>query len=137
MKKFLGVAIFALVAGLPAYAQHSAGSGFAGSSAGVPTSNGGGGGMGGGIGSVGGNTNLLPHYATLNTGTAAASGNDTDFEPSGYLPYDSAIAQGKLALDAKTKPLGQVAHENGQIEHPKAKKSMVQDVNGVAVLILQ
>jgi hypothetical protein len=138
MKKFLGVAIFALVVGMPAYAQQRGnGSGFGGGSSNGPQANNGGGGMGGAISAVGGNTNLLPHYAMLSTGTAAASGNDTDFVPSGYLPYDNAIEKGKLALDAKTKPLGQIAHENEQVTHPKAKMRMVQDINGNAVLVLQ
>ena len=126
MKRLLGLAALALSVSVPAHAQRMGGSA----------------GAVGGSGSVGGagvssgtaNVSLLPHYSPRDFLVTSVSGTEADFTPSTFLGYDEAIAEGRAALAARTKPLAECAKESRNSERDKAKIAFLQDANGKAFL---
>ncbi len=134
MKKAIGIAAFVLFFAIPAHAQRG------GASTSAQVSNGGGGGGGGfgGGGLSGGTTsNLLPTYAPAHFKMSAVSGSDASFIPSGYLPFESAVAEGQAILDAEKKTPAEAAAAASIVPKPHAKVTVVQGANGDPIVIKQ
>ncbi len=128
MKRFIGLAILTLGLALSANAQ-SRGGGTAG-----PT-NGGGNGGGGGGGAIGGaGFSTLPNHPAATFAATAVSGTDAEFVPSTFLPFESAVAAGKAALDAEHASVAQVAEANSRAPKAKAKFALIEDATGNAVI---
>lgn len=68
---------------------------------------------------------------------SAVSGSDASFVPSGYLPFESAVAEGQAILDAEKKTLAEAAAASSIVPKPHAKVSMVQGANGDPIVIKQ
>ena len=128
MKRAIGVAAFILFFAIPAHAQ-------AGSSSSAHATEGGGGG-GGGFGG-GGGTGALPTYPRAHFKMNAVSGSDSSFVPSGYLPFDRAVAEGQAILDAEKKTPAEAAAATSIVPKPHAKVAVVQDANGDPIVIKQ
>lgn len=129
MKRAIGVAAFILFFAIPAHAQ-------AGSSGSArPTQNGGGGG-GGGFGG-GGGTGPLPVRPPAHFKMSAVTGSDASFIPSGYLPFDRAVAEGQAILDAEKRTPAEAAAATSIVPKPHAKVAVVQDANGDPIVIKQ
>ncbi len=131
MKKALGIAAFILFFAIPAHAQR----GGASSSA-QPTMSGGGGG-GGGFGGGSGTGSLLPAHPPAVFKMSAVSGSDATFIPSGYLPFDRAVAEGQAILDAENKTPAEAAAASSIVPKPHAKVAVVQGANGDPIVIQQ
>ncbi len=130
MKRAIGIAAFLLFFAIPAHAQ-------AGSSASALPNQGGGGGGGGGYGGGGSSSGPLPTYPRAQFKMSAVSGSDSSFIPSGYLPFDRAVAQGQAILDAEKKTPAEAAAAASIVPKPHAKISVVQDANGDPIVIKQ
>lgn len=61
------------------------------------------------------------------------SGTNTEFEPSLFMSYDKALAQGIADLAAKPRTLAEIAQENRKEQRTKAQSSFIQDANGKLV----
>jgi hypothetical protein len=133
MKRFLAVAAFVVLFSASAHAQNKGGVGSSG--AGYPTNSGYGGGGGGGVSGGGGNSGPLPDYPSAHFAMSAISGTDDAFSPSTFLPYDQAIAAGKVAVAAHAKSPAEAAEENSNARKAKAKVVFVQDANGGVVAL--
>ena len=133
MKRAIGVAAFILFFAIPAHAQKGASP--AGGSPSAQATSGGGGG-GGGFGG-GGGASRLPSYPPAHFKMSAVSGSDASFIPSGYLPFDRAVAEGQAILDAEKKTPAETAAATSIVPKPHAKVSVVQDANGDPVVIKQ
>jgi hypothetical protein len=135
MKRLLGLAILTLGLALSANAQ-SGGRALGG--VGGPTSGGGNGGGGGGSvgggGGLGAGFSTLPNHPSASFATAAISGTDAEFVPSTFLPFESAVAAGKAALDAQHASLAQVAKATSGTPKAKAKFTLIEDATGNAVI---
>ena len=129
MKRAIGVAAFILFFAIQAHAQ--AGS----SSTARPTQNGGGGG-GGGFGG-GGGTGPLPTRPPAHFKMSAVTGSEASFIPSGYLPFDRAVAEGQAILDAEKRTPAEAAAATSIVPKPHAKVAVVQDANGDPIVIKQ
>lgn len=101
MKTLLLLAAFLLIFSVPAYGQHA---GAAGTPAAAPVSGG-----GGGMGGMGGGS--LIHSPVTQFHFLLASGSEADYKMTSYLPFDKAVAEGRMALVAKSVDLGEVARE--------------------------
>lgn len=135
MKKAIGIAAFILFFAIPAHAQRGGGNPSA-----QPASNGGGGGGGGfGGGGFGGGTagSMLPASAPAHFKMSAVSGSDASFIPSGYLPFESAVAEGQALLDAEKKTPAEAAAASSILPKPHAKVTVVQAANGDPIVIRQ
>src|SRR5579862_9335055 len=126
MKKAIGIAAFVLFFAIPAHAQR----GGASSSAQVSNSGGGGGGFGGGFSGGGGTGSVLPDHPPAHFKMNAVSGSDASFIPSGYLPFESAVAEGQAILDAEKKTPAEAAAASSIVPKPHAKVTVVQAANG-------
>lgn len=132
MKKAIGIAAFILFFALPAHAQRG------GASSSAQVSNGGGGGFGGGgLGGGGGTGSLLPSHAPAQFKMSAVTGSDSSFIPSGYLPFESAVAEGQAILDAEKKTPAEAAAASSIVPKPHAKVAVVQGANGDPIVIKQ
>ena len=135
MKKAIGIAAFILFFALPAHAQRG------GASSSAQVSNGGGGGGGGfgggGLGSGGGTGSRLPAHPPAQFKMSAVSGSDSSFIPSGYLPFESAVAEGQAILDAEKKTPAEAAAASSIVPKPHAKVAVVQGANGDPIVIKQ
>ena len=127
MKRAIGVAAFILFFAIPAHAQ--AGS----SSSARPTQSGGGG--GGGFG--GGGTGPLPARPPAHFKMSAVNGSDATFIPSGYLPFDRAVAEGQAILDSEKKTPAEAAAATSIVPKPHSKVAVVQDADGDPIVIKQ
>ncbi len=85
-------------------------------------SEGGGGGAGGG--GLGGGSRVLPHIPSTRFAVRSASGSASDYIPSTFVSYDSAIAEGQASLSAHPQPLGTYAKE----DKPAGKTATVEIV---------
>jgi hypothetical protein len=134
MKRLLGLAILTLGLALSASAQ-SGGRSFGGGTAGPSNggTNGGGGGGGGAI-SAGVGFSTLPNHPPASFAATAVSGTDGEFVPSTFLPFESAVAAGKAALDAEHASVAQVAEANSRAPKAKAKFALIEDATGNAVI---
>lgn len=131
MKKAIGIAAFILFFAIPAHAQRGGGNPSA-----QPASNGGGGG-GGGFGGGGTAGSMLPASAPAHFRMSAVSGSDSSFIPSGYLPFESAVAEGQAILDAEKKTPAEAAAASSIVPKPHAKVTVVQGANGDPIVIKQ
>ncbi len=134
MKKAIGIVAFIMFFAIPAHAQRG------GASPSAAPSTGGGGGAGGlGGGGLGGgsSTNLLPAHPPAQFKMIAVSGSDATFIPSGYLPFDSAVAEGQAILDAEKKTPAEAAAASSIVPKPHAKVAVVQGANGDPIVIQQ
>lgn len=127
MKRAIGVAAFILFFAIPAHAQ-------AGSSSSAHATQGGG---GGGGGFSGGGTGRLPAQPRAHFKMSAVSGSDRSFIPSGYLPFDRAVAEGQAIIDAEKKTPAEAAAATSIVPKPRAKVAVVQDANGDPIVIKQ
>lgn len=113
MKRAIGIAAFLLFFAIPAHAQ-----------------------AGGGLG--GGNlSSQLPPRPVTHFKMSAVGGSDASFIPSGYLPFDSAVAEGQAVLDAEKKTPAEAAAAASIVPKPRAKVVFVQDANGDPIVIKQ
>lgn len=133
MKRAIGVAAFILFA-IPAHAQKGASPAGGSSSAQQAASAGGGG--GGGFGG-GGGTGRLADTPRAQFRMSTVSGSDGSFIPSGYLPFDRAVAEGQAMLDAEKKTPAEAAAATSIVPKPHAKVAVVQDANGDPIVIKQ
>lgn len=129
MKRAIGVAAFLLFFAIPAHAQ-------AGSSSSARPAQSGGGGGGGGMGG-GGSTGPLPTYPRAHFKMSEVSGSNGSFVPSGYLPFDRAVAQGQAILDAEKRTPAEAASAASIVPKPHAKVTIVQAANGDPIVIKQ
>lgn len=125
MKRAIGVAAFVLFFAIPAHAQ-------AGSSSAARPTQSGGGGFGGG-----GGTGPLPSRPPVHFKMSAVTGSDASFIPSGYLPFDRAVAEGQAILDAEKKTPAEAAAATSIVPKPRAKVAVVQGANGDPIVIKQ
>jgi len=95
---------------------------------------GGSGGSAGGAGSGGASFSPLPSYPRTNFAATAISGTETDFVPSTFLPYESAVAAGQAALTAQHASVVQAASANSSAPKAKAKLTLIEDATGKAVI---
>jgi hypothetical protein len=128
MKRAIGVAAFILFFAIPAHAQKD-GSPAGGSSSAQATS--GGGGFGGG------GASRPTAYPRAHFKMSEVSGSDASFIPSGYLPFDRAVAEGQAILDAEKRTPAEAAAATSIVPKPHAKVSVVQDANGDPIVIKQ
>jgi hypothetical protein len=113
MKQAIGVAAFILFFAIPAHAQ-----------------------AGGGLG--GGNlSSRLPPQPPAHFKISAVGGSDASFIPSGYLPFDRAVAEGQAILDEEKKTPAEAAAAASIVPKPHAKVAVVQDSNGDPIVIKQ
>jgi hypothetical protein len=68
---------------------------------------------------------------------SAVSGSDASFIPSGYLPFESAVAEGQAILDAQKKTPAEAAAASSIVPKPRAKVAVVQGANGDPIVIQQ
>jgi hypothetical protein len=129
MKRAIGVAAFILFFALPAHAQR----GGAGSAAGPRFAGGGGGGGGFSGGSMGSIHASRPTQFKM----TEVHGSKTSFVPSGYLPFDVAVAEGQAILDAQKRSPAEAAAASSIVPKPHAKVAVVQDANGDPIVIQQ
>jgi hypothetical protein len=129
MKRLFGLAALVLLLSVPAHAQRMGGSG--GLSAGTNV------GVGGGVSSGPVYMPALPSHPPRDFLVTNVSGTEADFTPSTFLSYDEAIAEGRRALAARSKPLAECAKESRNIERDRAKIAFLQDANGRAFLASQ
>lgn len=87
-----------------------------------------GGGGGGGLSSDG--SHILPHYAPTHFAVRDVSGNATDYIPSTFESYTTALTQGEAAVAARPEPLGTSAHESAKLARESATIDIVQGQNG-------
>ena len=130
MKRAIGFAAFLLFFAIPAHAQPGS------SSSAHATQGGGGGGGTGGFGG-GGGTSRPPAYPRAHFKMIEVSGSDSSFIPSGYLPFDRAVAEGQAILDAEKKTPAEAAAATSIVPKPHAKVAAVQDANGDPIVIKQ
>ena len=113
MKSLLLLGALLLIFSVPAYGQRA---GSVGTPSAAPSSGGGGGGGGGGA--SGGALLNLPvtkfHFLI-------ASGSESDFKMTSYLPFDKAVAEGRVVLSTKNVDLGKLAREY------RTKKASAED----------
>jgi hypothetical protein len=133
MKRLLGLAILTLGLALSANAQ-SGGRSFGGGTAGPSNGTNGGGGGGGGAISGGVGFSTLPGHPAASFAATSISGTDAEFVPSTFLPFESAVAAGKAALDAEHASVAQVAEANSRAPKAKAKFALIEDATGNAVI---
>jgi hypothetical protein len=126
MKRLLGLAVLALGLAVPAHAQ------FAGNSVGASGSIGSGGGLNGG-----GGFRHITSYPRAVFATTIVSGTETDFEPSAFVSYDVAVAEGRAVMAFKERSVVEVAREVRSTRGVRARVAFVQDVNGDPVIVLQ
>ena len=101
MKPIFALMALVLVFSMPAHAQAASGS------AGSPHSSGGGSFGGGGVSGASG---AKPAYTpTAQFQMSAVSGSNSEFVPSAYLPFDKAVALGKLLCRPTKRPSSRVA----------------------------
>jgi hypothetical protein len=129
MKRAIGVTVFILFFAIPAHAQ-------AGSSGSARATQSGGGGGGGGFGG-GGTTGPLPSHPRAHFKMSEVSGANGSFIPSGYLPFDRAVAEGQAILDAEKKTPAEAAAAASIVPKPHAKVAVVQAANGDPIVIKQ
>jgi hypothetical protein len=67
----------------------------------------------------------------------AVSGSDATFIPSGYLPFERAVAEGQAILDAQKKTPAEAAAASSIVPKPHAKVAVVQGANGDPIVIKQ
>jgi hypothetical protein len=139
MKRFLGLTVLIFGLSVPAHAQARGGSAAGGFGSNGVASGGGAGGSGGGA--IGGqgqsgvtNFNTLSHVAPANLPSAEVSGSNASFEPSTFLPYGQAIAEGQAVLDAQHKSVAEVAAENSRTRRLRAKASIIENAGGDPVI---
>ena len=80
------------------------------------------------------NFSTLPSYPAASLAATAVSGTDAEFVPSTFLPFESAVAAGKAALDAQHASLAQAAEANSRAPKAKAKFALIEDATGNAVI---
>ncbi|MGH9725913.1 MAG: hypothetical protein ACRD41_12685, partial [Candidatus Acidiferrales bacterium] len=78
-----------------------------------------GGGGGGGMGVPGGGG--LLNVPVTQFHFLIASGSESDFKMTSYLPFDKAVAEGRVVLSAKSVDLGEVARKY------KTKKNLAEE----------
>lgn len=134
MKRLLGLAILTLGLALSAGAQ-SNGRAFSGGSSPTGTGGSGGGGSigGGGLSGVSSFT-TLPSRPPATFGSAAISGNDADFVPSTFLPFEKAVAAGQAMLDAEHASVADTARANSATPKTKARVALVENAVGDPVM---
>ncbi|HXU20445.1 MAG TPA: hypothetical protein VN788_07680 [Verrucomicrobiae bacterium] len=128
MKRMIGIAAFIMFFAIPAHAQRG------GASSSAAPRMGGGGGIGGSGGGMG---NLLPAHPPTHFKMSAVSGSDASFIPSGYLPFESAVAEGQAILDAEKKTPAEAAAASSIVPKPHAKVAVVQSADGDPIVIQQ
>jgi hypothetical protein len=87
------------------------------------------GGAGIGGGGTGGSGAIL-HIPPARFATVEVSGSASDYIPSTFVSYNSAVAEGKASLSARPEPLGTSAQENSDSPARKARIQIVQKQNG-------
>src|SRR5690242_3817139 len=132
MKRTIGVAAFILFFAIPAHAQRSASPACGSSSAQATSGGGGGGGFEGGTGAGRLSTRPRAHF-----NMREVHGSDGSFIPSGYLPFDRAVAEGQAILDAEKKTPAEAAAATSIVPKAHAKVAVVQDANGDPIVIKQ
>jgi hypothetical protein len=126
MKRLLGLAVLALGLAVPAYAQ------FSGNSVGASGSIGSGGGLNGG-----GSFRHITSYPRAVFATTIVSGTETDFEPSAFVSYDVAVAEGRAVMAFKERSVVEVAREVSSTRGARARVAFVQDASGDPVIVSQ
>jgi hypothetical protein len=130
MIKITGAVVLVLVFAVAAQAGHGANAHFTASPS--TYAQGGGAGMGGG--GTGGSGTIL-HVPPAHFAMQAVSGSASDYVPSTFVSYDSALAEGKASLDAHGEPLGRSAQrENSKPAEKSADLQIVQKQNGGTVI---
>ena len=117
MIKITGAAVLVLAFAVAAQAGHGPSAHFSASSTTYAGGASGGGGMG-----AGGSGGIL-HVPPTRFAVRAVSGSASDYIPSTFVSYDSAVAEGEASLAARPEPLGTFARENSK---PVAKNAKVQ-----------
>ena len=117
MKRVLGFLILVLATAVPAHAQ------FLGTSIGSGSS----------VGAV--SFPPLRSYPPTVFAVVAVSGTNGEFVPSGFVPYESAVAAGRAVLDGKAKSVVEVAQENAGTAKTKARLAMIRNANGAVVIV--
>ncbi|HEY6905142.1 MAG TPA: hypothetical protein VI216_12610 [Candidatus Acidoferrales bacterium] len=128
MKRAIGVAAFILFSAIPAHAQ-------AGSSASAHATANAGGGGGGGF--TGGSMGSIHASRPAQFKMTEVHGSQTSFVPSGYLPFDAAVAEGQAILDARKLTPAEAAAAASIVPKPHAKVAVVQAANGDPIVIQQ
>lgn len=90
-------------------------------------------GAGIGGGSTGGSGAVL-HVPPTQFAVRSASGSASDYIPSTFVSYDSALAEGKASLGAHAEPLGNSAQESSKPTAKNAKVQVVQKQDGGAAI---
>ena len=91
-----------------------------------------GGGAGYGVGAAGSGTML--HVPAAHFAVREASGNTSDYVPSTFVSYDSAVAEGKASVAGHAQLLGASAQEGGKPTAKNAKIQIVQKQNGAPAI---
>jgi hypothetical protein len=91
-----------------------------------------GGGSAGGASS--GGFHHLTHYAPARFAVQVVTGDATDYIPSTFVPYQTALAEGQTVLASPPQPLGTFARQNSKPAPRKAKIELEQDHHGDAVI---
>jgi hypothetical protein len=87
------------------------------------------GGAGIGGGSIGGSGAIL-HVPPTRFAMRAVSGSASEYIPSTFMAYDSAVAEGKASIAARPEPLGTFAEESIKPAAKNAKLQIVQKQDG-------
>lgn len=127
MIKLTGAAVLVLAFAVSAQAQSAHSEAHFGFSPSRYSAESGGGG-GGGIGSGGSHT--LPHYAPTHFAVRDVRGSATDYVPSTFESYSTALTEGEAAVAKRPAPLGTSAHESAKPARKSAKIDVVQSQNG-------
>jgi hypothetical protein len=133
MKKIIFLAVLILGFSAPALAQRGA----VGGGAASPGVNGGGGGYGGGFGGggYGGSfSGALPSYPSTQFAVTGASGSNAEFEPSTFVSFEKAVAEGKQLILMENRTVAQAARENNAARKEKARLALTQDGDGYATI---
>lgn len=123
--KLTGAAVLVLVFAVSAQAQSARGGGAHFTS--TPSSYSESGGGGGGSAAAGG-SRTLAHIAPAQFAVREVAGNSSDYMPSTFVSFSTAVAEGKAALAQRPKPLGVSAHESVA----PAKAAKIEVVQGEA-----
>lgn len=91
----------------------------------------GGGGIGGG---ATGGAGAMLHVPPARFAVREVSGNTSDYIPSTFVSYDSAVAEGDTSSDDRPLPLGTYAQESGKPAAKDAKIQIVQKQDGRLVI---
>lgn len=124
MIKIAGAAV--LVLGFAAVAQAGGGGAHFTASSNTLTQ-GGGAGIGGGA--AGGSGTVL-HVPPTRFATREVSGNSSDYIPSTFVSYNSAVAEGSAPVAARPKPLEMSAQKSGKPTVRSATIQIVQKQDG-------